>query len=85
MGVTGAAYPSTGTTLVAPSVSWGIEGVRSLEVRWIFSGRLPAAVAGWYGRFPVQTITLEDAYLVDPYTPGLSVKVREWRALEINV
>ena len=28
-----------------------IEGVRSLEVRWIFPGQLEAAVAGWFGRF----------------------------------
>ena len=27
-------------------------GVGSLEVRWIFPGRLEAAVAGWFGRFP---------------------------------
>jgi hypothetical protein len=85
MRVTKAAYPSTGTTLVAPSSGLDIEGVHSLEVRWIFPGRLPAAVAGWFGRFPAQAITLEDAYLVDPYTPGLSVKIRERRALEIKV
>ena len=28
------------------------EGVRSLEVRWIFPGQLESAVAGWFGRFP---------------------------------
>lgn len=62
-----------------------IKGIRSLEVRWIFAGPLPAAMAGWIGRFPVEAITLEDAYLVDPHLPGLSVKVREGRALEVKV
>lgn len=61
-----------------------IEGTRSLEVRWIIGGPLPAAMAGWIGRFPVETIVLEDAYLVDPHLPGLSVKVREGRALEVK-
>ena len=49
----------------------------TLEVRWIFTGELAAAVAGWFGRFPAQTEVLEDAYLLDPQLPGLSVKVRE--------
>jgi len=61
------------------------EGVRSLEVRWIFPGRLAAEVTGWFGRFPAETQALEDAYLLDPYLPGLSVKVRERRALEVKV
>ena len=60
-------------------------GVRSLEVRWIFPGPLAAAVASWFGRFPAETITLEDVYLVDPHLPGLSVKVRQGRALEVKV
>jgi hypothetical protein len=59
-------------------------GVRSLEIRWIFPGRLAAAMAGWFGRFPAQTTVIEDAYLVDPHLPGLSVKVRGRRALEIK-
>jgi hypothetical protein len=79
-----AAYPQARTITVAPSASWDIAGVRSLEVRWIFAGRLATAVAGWFGRFPAQTMALEDAYLVDPHLPGLSVKVRERRALEIK-
>jgi len=61
------------------------EGVRSLEVRWIFPGRMAAAMAGWFGRFPARTIALQDAYLVDPHLPGLSVKIRGGRALEIKV
>lgn len=63
----------------------GIEGTRSLEVRWIFAGPVPAAMAGWIGRFPAQTTVLEDVYLVDPHLPGLSVKVRERRALELKL
>ena len=53
-------------------------------MRWIFAGRLPSAMAGWIGRFPAQTTVLEDAYLVEPHLPGLSVKVRERRALEVK-
>lgn len=62
-----------------------IGGVRSLEVRWIFAGQPTAAMIGWFGRFPAETITLEDVYLVEPHLPGLSVKVREGRALEVKV
>jgi hypothetical protein len=80
-----AAYPQARTmTIPAPSASLDIEGIRSLEVRWIFAGRPTAAMVSWFGRFPAETITLEDAYLVDPHLPGLSVKVREGRALEVK-
>ena len=68
----------------APPGSWDGAGVRSLEMRWIFPGRLAAAMAGWFGRFPAQTTVIEDAYLVDPHVPWLSVKVRGRRALEIK-
>jgi hypothetical protein len=63
----------------------GGAGVRSLEVRWIFPGQLAAAITGWFGRFPAQTEALEDVYLLDPHLPGLSVKVRGGRALEVKV
>jgi hypothetical protein len=75
----------TGTMSVARAETWDVEGVRSLEVRWIFPGRLATAMARWFGRFPAQTITLDDAYLVDPHLPGLSVKVREGQALDVKV
>ena len=65
--------------------SLGTMGVRSLEVRWMFPGELAGAVAGWFTRFPAKTTVLEDAYLLDPHLPGLSVKVREGRALEVKV
>lgn len=81
-----AANPQARTiTVPAPSASLDIAGIRSLEVRWIFAGRATAAMAGWFARFPAETITLEDAYLVDPHLPGLSVKVREGRAFEVKV
>ena len=61
------------------------QGVLSLEVRWILRGQLAGAVAGWFERFPAETTALEDAYLLDPNLPGLSVKVREGRALEVKM
>src|ERR1022692_535726 len=60
------------------------EGGRSLEVRWIFPGKLEAAVAGWFGRFPAGTESREDTYLLDPQLRGLSVKVRGGGALEVK-
>ena len=60
------------------------QGVRSLEVRWILPGRPAGAVRGWFGRFPAETTVLEDAYLLDPHLPGLSVKIRGRRALEVK-
>jgi hypothetical protein len=62
-----------------------IEGVRSLEVRWIFPGQLEAAVTGWFGRFPARVESREDRYLLDPQLRGLSVKVRGGGALEVKV
>ena len=56
--------PTSGAT---PDVS---SGVRSLEVRWIFPGRLEAAVAEWFGRFPARVESREDTYLLDPQLPG---------------
>jgi hypothetical protein len=61
------------------------EAVRSLEVRWIFPGKLEAAVAGWFGRFPAGTESREDTYLLDPQLRGLSVKVRGGGALEVKM
>jgi hypothetical protein len=67
-----------------PRESLVTEGVRSLEVRWIFPGQLEAAVARWFGRFPAGTESREDTYLLDPQLPGLSVKVRGGGALEVK-
>ena len=60
------------------------EGIRSLEVRWIFPGQLEAEVARWLDRFPAETESLEDIYLVNPGSRGLSVKIRAGRALEVK-
>jgi hypothetical protein len=68
-----------------PSVSPVAEGVRSLEVRWIFPGQLETAVAEWLERFPAESQSREDTYLVDPQLQGLSVKVRGGLALEVKV
>ena len=43
-----------------PPESLVTEGVRSVEVRWIFPGQLDTAVAGWSGRFPTRTDSRED-------------------------
>jgi hypothetical protein len=61
------------------------EGACSLEVRWIFPGQLETAVAEWFGRFPAETQSRDDTYLVDPRLRGLSVKVRGGFALELKV
>jgi hypothetical protein len=64
-----------------------VEGLASLEVRWILPGRLDTAVAGWFpGSQPEsESESREDAYLLDPGLGGLSVKVRASRALEVKV
>jgi hypothetical protein len=62
-----------------------VEGVRSLEVRWILPGKLEGAVAGWFGRFPARIESQKDAYLLDPHLRGLSVKIRGGRALEVKM
>ena len=62
-----------------------IEGLGSLEVRWILPGQLEPAVAGWFRRFPAEMASREDAYLLDPGLRGLSVKVRAGTALEVKV
>jgi hypothetical protein len=61
------------------------EGVRSLEVRWIFPGQMETAVAGWFERFPARMESRADTYLLDPQLPGLSVKVRGGGALEVKM
>jgi hypothetical protein len=59
--------------------------VGSLEVRWIFRGQLRGAVAGWFGQFHGGTESRVDTYLLSPQLPGLSVKIRGGRALEVKV
>lgn len=69
----------------APPDSLFIEGVRSLEVRWILPGLLEPAMADWFGRFPAEVAARQDAYLVDQELRGLSVKVRGGAAFEVKV
>jgi len=71
-------------TTAEPPQSPVTEGVCSLEVRWIFPGQLETAVARWFGRFPAETQTREDAYLLDPQWRALSVKIRGGTALEVK-
>jgi len=61
-----------------------IEGRHTVEVRWILPGQLDAAVSGWFGRFPASMDSREDAYLIHPVLRGLSVKIRDGRALEVK-
>lgn len=57
----------------------------SLEVRWVIPGRMPAAMVGWLGRFPVEMESREDLYLLNPQLRTFSVKIRGSRALEVKV
>ena len=61
------------------------EGLRSLEVRWILPGQLDNAIGQWFGRFPAEAESREDTYLRTPGLPGVSVKIRAGRALEVKV
>jgi len=61
------------------------EGVRSLEVRWIFPGQLRTAVVGWFGRFPAETESRDDPYLLYPRSRGVSVKLRAGGTLDVKV
>jgi hypothetical protein len=63
-----------------PSVPSVIEGLSTVEVRWILPGQLDAAVAGWFGRFPAGLDSREDIYLIHPVLRELSVKIRAIRA-----
>lgn len=58
--------------------------VTSLEIRWMFPGELDTAVAAWFRRFPAETQTYEDIYLLDPLLPGLSVKIRSGQAFQVK-
>ena len=76
---------AAGDSWVPPGPPAAGERVRSLEVRWIFPGRLTGAVARWFGRFPARTESREDAYLLDPQQPGVSLKVRGGGPVEVKV
>jgi hypothetical protein len=61
------------------------EAVRSLEVRWIAPGELETGVIDWFARFPAETDSREDTYLLRPQLGGLSVKIRRGGPLEVKV
>ena len=67
-----------------PSVPSVIEGLSTVEVRWILPGQLDAAVAGWFGRFPAGLDSREDIFLIHPDLRGLSVKIRAGQVLEVK-
>ncbi len=68
----------------APPEDPAAEPVDSLEVRWIVPGQLPPAMLGWFARFPAETETRQDTYLLQPRLRGLSVKLREGRTLDVK-
>jgi hypothetical protein len=90
--------PSTSSALTEAARGWAgawtmtagqpdsppTEGIRTLEVRWIFPGELETVVAGWFRQFTAGTESRQDTYLVSPHLPGLSVKVRGGGALEVK-
>ncbi len=72
------------TPPTGPSVPSVIEGLSTVEVRWILPGQLDAAVAGWFGRFPAGLDSREDVYFIQPVLRGLSVKIRAGHLLEVK-
>jgi hypothetical protein len=58
--------------------------VDTLEARWIVPGPLEAEVRGWFARFPAATEARDDIYLLWPRLPGLAVKLRNGRTLEVK-
>jgi hypothetical protein len=69
---------------IGPSAPPVVEGLSTIEVRWILPGQLDAAVAGWFGQFPARPESREDVYLIHPVLRGLSVKIRAGRVLEVK-
>jgi hypothetical protein len=61
------------------------EAVRSLEIRWIVPGELGAEMIDWFARFPAETESREDSYLLQPQLRGLSVKIRRNGPLQVKV
>jgi hypothetical protein len=69
---------------VQPPAGMVREGTPSLEVRWIFPGQMETGVARWLDRFPAETESRADIYLVNPGLRGLSVKIRAGTVLEVK-
>jgi hypothetical protein len=77
-------YPEQVTMTAVLAKAPVMEGVPSLEVRWILPGQLDAAVARWFGRSHPEIESREDIYVLEPDVGELSVKVRGGGALEVK-
>lgn len=73
------------TIMAATPESPAMEGLRSLEVRWILPGQMETSIPEWFARFPAEVAVRDDSYLLDPALRDLSVKFRAGRALEVKV
>jgi hypothetical protein len=60
------------------------EGSRTLEVRWIRRGRIPAAALERLGPFADQVEEREDRYLIEPSVPHLGVKIKAGVQLDLK-
>ena len=60
-------------------------GSKTLEVRWIYPGRLTEAMITWFKPHFTQIETREDLYLVGQGVLGLSTKIRGGTLLDIKV
>jgi len=61
--------------------------VDTLEVRWMVPGEPGAPMREWFARFPAKPAEVEireDAYLLQPSLPGLSVKLRNAHSLDVK-
>jgi hypothetical protein len=57
---------------------------RTCEVRWIRPGRHGSEIARWFSRFSQVPETRDDAYLISPRMPGLSIKIRGGASFEVK-
>jgi hypothetical protein len=60
------------------------DGVRSLEVRWIRPGLIPDPMIEQLGPFAEEFERREDRYLLDPWLPQLSIKIRGDAQLDLK-
>jgi hypothetical protein len=68
-------------TLPSGQAGWGS---RSLEVRWIRRGPLPPVLIDRFGPFRDPIEQRDDRYLVDRWTPGFGVKIRDAVQLDLK-
>ena len=76
--------PGPGGPAAGPPAPSAVRELDTAEVRWILPGRLDAAVARWFARYPAGMELREFAYLLHPALRGLSVKIRAGRLLEVK-